>query len=81
MNHLYVLSILQIYEYLDRFVIGQEYAKKVLSVAVYNHYKRVFHNVPQSANGNSRKQEASAMHGQQPFNGRGLLTSRHFSPT
>ena len=26
---------------LDAFVIGQEHAKKVLSVAVYNHYKRV----------------------------------------
>ena len=26
---------------LDRYVIGQEHAKKVLSVAVYNHYKRV----------------------------------------
>ncbi|HNW91929.1 MAG TPA: ATP-dependent Clp protease ATP-binding subunit ClpX [bacterium] len=26
---------------LDRYVIGQEYAKRVLSVAVYNHYKRV----------------------------------------
>jgi len=26
---------------LDRFVIGQEYAKKVLAVAVYNHYKRI----------------------------------------
>jgi ATP-dependent Clp protease ATP-binding subunit ClpX len=32
---------LRIKEQLDRFVIGQEYAKKVLSVAVYNHYKRV----------------------------------------
>ncbi len=28
-------------EYLDQYVIGQEAAKKVLSVAVYNHYKRV----------------------------------------
>jgi ATP-dependent Clp protease ATP-binding subunit ClpX len=28
--------------FLDRYVIGQERAKKVLSVAVYNHYKRVF---------------------------------------
>ncbi len=28
-------------EYLDQYVIGQENAKKVLSVAVYNHYKRV----------------------------------------
>lgn len=26
---------------LDQYVIGQEYAKKVISVAVYNHYKRV----------------------------------------
>lgn len=28
---------------LDKFVIGQERAKKVLAVAVYNHYKRIFH--------------------------------------
>ncbi|XP_030550785.1 CLP protease regulatory subunit CLPX3, mitochondrial [Rhodamnia argentea] len=28
---------------LDKFVIGQERAKKVLSVAVYNHYKRIYH--------------------------------------
>ncbi len=28
-------------EFLDEFVIGQERAKKVLSVAVYNHYKRI----------------------------------------
>ena len=31
----------EIHEYLDDFVIGQDDAKKVLSVAVYNHYKRV----------------------------------------
>jgi len=30
-------------EYLDSYVIGQEYAKRVLSVAVYNHYKRIQH--------------------------------------
>ena len=29
---------------LDEYVIGQEYAKKVISVAVYNHYKRVLTN-------------------------------------
>jgi len=28
-------------EYLDHYVIGQEDAKKVLTVAVYNHYKRL----------------------------------------
>jgi len=31
----------EIYEFLDQYVIGQERAKKSLSVAVYNHYKRV----------------------------------------
>jgi ATP-dependent Clp protease ATP-binding subunit ClpX len=31
-----------IVEHLDQYVIGQDRAKKVLSVAVYNHYKRVF---------------------------------------
>ena len=31
----------EIYEYLNDYVIGQEQAKKILSVAVYNHYKRV----------------------------------------
>ena len=32
---------IEIVRYLDEFVIGQEQAKKVLSVAVYNHYKRL----------------------------------------
>jgi ATP-dependent Clp protease ATP-binding subunit ClpX len=30
-------------EYLDRYVVGQERAKKVLAVAVHNHYKRLLH--------------------------------------
>ena len=34
----------EIKEYLDEYIIGQEDAKKVLSVAVYNHYKRLKHN-------------------------------------
>ncbi len=32
---------IEIVRYLDEYVIGQEQAKKVLSVAVYNHYKRL----------------------------------------
>ncbi len=35
----------QIKAFLDQYVIGQDRAKKLLSVAVYNHYKRVIHNV------------------------------------
>ena len=31
----------EIYEFLDSYVVGQDSAKKTLSVAVYNHYKRV----------------------------------------
>ncbi|MFP5326502.1 MAG: ClpX C4-type zinc finger protein, partial [Acidimicrobiia bacterium] len=31
----------EIYSFLDDYVVGQEKAKKYLSVAVYNHYKRV----------------------------------------
>ncbi|XP_030374249.1 ATP-dependent Clp protease ATP-binding subunit clpX-like, mitochondrial isoform X2 [Scaptodrosophila lebanonensis] len=37
----------KIMEYLDKHVVGQEFAKKVLAVAVYNHYKRIHHNLPQ----------------------------------
>ena len=36
-----LLKPIQIKEFLGEYVIGQELAKKVLSVAVYNHYKRV----------------------------------------
>ncbi len=31
----------EIFEFLNEYVIGQDHAKKILSVAVYNHYKRV----------------------------------------
>lgn len=36
---------------LDKFVIGQERAKKVLSVGVYNHYKRIYHASMQKGSG------------------------------
>lgn len=36
-----LLKPIQIKSFLDEYVVGQEEAKKVLSVAVYNHYKRV----------------------------------------
>ena len=33
----------EIKQHLDEYVIGQDQAKKVLSVAIYNHYKRIMH--------------------------------------
>ncbi|CAF3909232.1 unnamed protein product, partial [Rotaria magnacalcarata] len=35
----------KIYEYLNKYIVGQEHAKKVMSVAVYNHYKRLHNNI------------------------------------
>jgi len=39
------MTPMNIKEYLDKYVIGQERAKKALSVAVYNHYKRIMMNL------------------------------------
>ncbi len=41
LNKLKVLKPVEIMSFLDLYVIGQEEAKKYLSVAVYNHYKRL----------------------------------------
>ncbi|MBP7173290.1 MAG: ATP-dependent Clp protease ATP-binding subunit ClpX [Cloacibacterium sp.] len=38
----------EIKEFLDEYVIGQEKAKKQLSIAVYNHYKRLAHNTDEN---------------------------------
>ena len=54
----------QIFDYLNRYVIGQAEAKRALSVAVYNHYKRVNMELQESAeqldgaNGNAALQSA-----------------------
>jgi len=41
---------IEIKEHLDQYVIGQDEAKMVLSVAVYNHYKRINYNLHQQNN-------------------------------
>ncbi len=41
LNGLKLLKPKEIKEFLDEYVIGQDQAKKILSVAVYNHYKRL----------------------------------------
>lgn len=40
----------ELFNYLNEYVIGQEEAKKILSVAVYNHYKRIIINCTNSLN-------------------------------
>lgn len=46
----------EITNYLDQFVIGQEYAKKTLAVGVYQHYKRF------SYNATLKEKESQAFH-------------------
>ncbi len=41
MGNIKVMKPREIKNFLDQYVIGQEHAKKILSVAVYNHYKRL----------------------------------------
>jgi ATP-dependent Clp protease ATP-binding subunit ClpX len=43
-EHITLRKPKEIKAFLDEYVIGQEAAKKVLAVAVYNHYKRLMHN-------------------------------------
>ncbi len=40
-SNIVLLKPSEVKKHLDEYVIGQDYAKKVLSVAVYNHYKRI----------------------------------------
>ncbi len=48
----------EIFEQLDEYVIGQEEAKKILSVAVYNHYKRIEH---RAASGDVRLEKSNIL--------------------
>lgn len=40
----------EIKKYLDEYIIGQDEAKKILSVAVYNHYKKIINNTKRKSN-------------------------------
>ncbi|MDE2845315.1 MAG: ATP-dependent Clp protease ATP-binding subunit ClpX [Gemmatimonadota bacterium] len=51
----------EIKEALDEYVIGQEQAKKVLSVAVYNHYKRIQHGAAQTGQDDVELEKSNIM--------------------
>ena len=59
----------KIYEFLNKYIIGQEHSKKVISVAVYNHYKRINSNIAQAslnAAPTGKANQQAAQHQQQP---------------
>ena len=53
----------EIRDFLDRYVVGQDYAKKVLSVAVYNHYKRINTRTQKSSSSSSSSSSSHGSHG------------------
>ncbi|XP_076622562.1 caseinolytic protease chaperone subunit isoform X2 [Colletes latitarsis] len=63
----------KIFEYLNKHVVGQEFAKKVLSVAVYNHYKRIYNNLPMQNSAQGSTNSAGTQDLNHPFTHRDLL--------
>lgn len=51
----------KIYAYLDKYVVGQSHAKKVLAVAVYNHYKRIYNNLPAAGRQQAETEKQSSL--------------------
>lgn len=51
----------EMYDYLNQYVIGQESAKKYLSVAVYNHYKRLNNNLSAGENSEFEIQKSNVL--------------------
>lgn len=51
----------EIKKHLDSYVIGQERAKKIISVAVHNHYKRVYHSAKVSKNDEVELQKSNIL--------------------
>ncbi|PPQ99911.1 hypothetical protein CVT24_009592 [Panaeolus cyanescens] len=73
----------ELVEYLNQFVVGQEQAKKVLSVAVYNHYNRVRANLGQIESEEldfTSNTETVSSARLRPLRKRSLLHARHKQP-
>ncbi|CAO2634587.1 ATP-dependent Clp protease ATP-binding subunit clpX-like, mitochondrial [Lemmus lemmus] len=63
----------KIYNYLDKYVVGQSFAKKVLSVAVYNHYKRIYNNIPANLRQQAEVEKQTSLTPRVLFVGKTLL--------
>ena len=66
-RHRHHFSFSKIYEFLNKYIVGQEHAKKVMSVAVYNHYKRLHNNmsIEKSLNESSTNNQSQQQQQQQ----------------
>lgn len=51
----------EINKFLDKYIIGQERAKKIMSVAVYNHYKRILANQDEEAKDKTELQKSNIL--------------------
>ena len=51
----------EINKFLDKYIIGQERAKKIISVAVYNHYKRILANQESEAKDKTELQKSNIL--------------------
>ena len=58
-------------------IAGQDMAKRALAVAVYNHYKRIYHNIPVNKKSTQQAEAAAAAHGAHPLHG---LVDRGMAP-
>ena len=58
-------------------IAGQDMAKRALAVAVYNHYKRIYHNIPVNKKSTQQAEAATAAHGAHPLHG---LVDRGMAP-
>ncbi|CAF3541189.1 unnamed protein product [Adineta steineri] len=70
----------KIYEFLNKYIIGQDHAKKVMSVAVYNHYKRLHNNISINKSSSPNTNTNTNTTNRQQQENRGSTTTTTMSP-
>lgn len=64
----------KIWDFLNKYIIGQDHSKKVISVAVYNHYKRINSNI-MLAQASAIKKEQQQLNNQPPLGSQQNITN------